>query len=80
MPESAGGREDGFAGPTAIEASVTELTVKFVEPATPACEAWIEAVPVVRAVARPAGLTATMAGALELHDTLCVKSWVDPPE
>jgi len=71
---------EGFAGVTAIDTSVAEVTVRVVEPVMPPETALIVLIPPATPVANPpAEMVATLV-VTELHTTELVRFWVELSE
>jgi hypothetical protein len=64
---------DGFAGVTAMDCSVADVTVRVVDPVIDPDLALIDDVPTVTAVASPAALMVATVVVAEVHVTLLVK-------
>jgi len=64
---------EGFAGVTAMDTSVADVTVKVVEPEIAPDVAFIKEVPAATPVAKPPAVMVAVAGVAELHVTLAVR-------
>ncbi len=69
----------GFAGVTPMDARTAGPIVRVVRPVTP-LEALIVALPCRSAVASPAEVIVATLGSEDAHETLLVRSSVDPSE